>query len=114
MPTFVAAMLRILDETGTPYEEDIIKIITPLGMSGTGYLPSGEGIAPNRIADESAQHEAGYPLDGNARFLHGIAGHAGLFTTIADSSKYLLITSRPAACSTPLPLPRGLDAGRLP
>ena len=35
MPTFVSAMLRILDETGTPYEEDIIKIITPLGMSGT-------------------------------------------------------------------------------
>ena len=35
MPTFVSAMLRILDETGTPYEEDIIKIITPLGLSGT-------------------------------------------------------------------------------
>ncbi len=35
MPTFVSAMLRILDETGTPYGEDIIKIITPLGLSGT-------------------------------------------------------------------------------
>jgi len=35
MPTFVSAMLRILDETSTPYSEDIIKIITPLGLNGT-------------------------------------------------------------------------------
>jgi len=35
MPTFVSAMLRILDENGICYGSDIIKIITPLGLSGT-------------------------------------------------------------------------------
>ena len=35
MPTYVSAMLRILDENGIPYEKDIVKIITPLGLMGT-------------------------------------------------------------------------------
>ena len=35
MPTFVSCMLRILDENGISYENNIIKIITPLGLSGT-------------------------------------------------------------------------------
>jgi len=35
MPTFVSAMLRILDENGISYDSDIIKIITPLGLNGT-------------------------------------------------------------------------------
>lgn len=35
MPDYVAAMLRILDENGISYESDIVKVITPLGVSGT-------------------------------------------------------------------------------
>lgn len=35
MPTFVSAMLRILDENGISYDSDLIKIITPLGLNGT-------------------------------------------------------------------------------
>ncbi len=35
MPTFVSSMLRILDENGIKYDENIIKIITPLGVAGT-------------------------------------------------------------------------------
>ena len=35
MPTFVSAMLRILDENHIPYDNGIIKIITPLGLNGT-------------------------------------------------------------------------------
>lgn len=31
MPSFVSTMLRILDENGISYGEDIIKTITPLG-----------------------------------------------------------------------------------
>lgn len=34
MPTFVSSMLRILDENGIAYGDDIIKIITPLGLLG--------------------------------------------------------------------------------
>lgn len=35
MPTFGAVMVRILDERGIAYGEDILKIITPLGYRGT-------------------------------------------------------------------------------
>lgn len=35
MPTYVSAMLKILDEHRIPYGDDIVKIITPLGMHGT-------------------------------------------------------------------------------
>ena len=35
MPTFISTMLRILDENQIPYEEDIVKTITPLGLEGT-------------------------------------------------------------------------------
>ena len=35
MPTFVSAMLRILDENGIPYDKNIVKTITPLGLNGT-------------------------------------------------------------------------------
>ena len=35
MPTYVSAMLRILDENNISYDSDVIKIITPLGLNGT-------------------------------------------------------------------------------
>ena len=35
MPAFISVMLRILDENNIKYENDIIKIITPLGYEGT-------------------------------------------------------------------------------
>ena len=35
MPTYAGVMLRILDEHGVPYPDDIIKTITPLGFVGT-------------------------------------------------------------------------------
>ena len=35
MPVFASSMLRILDEDSVSYSADIVKIITPLGLSGT-------------------------------------------------------------------------------
>ena len=35
MPTFVSAMLKILDDNKVSYSSDITKIITPLGLNGT-------------------------------------------------------------------------------
>lgn len=34
MPTFISAMLRILNENNISYSNDIIKTITPLGING--------------------------------------------------------------------------------
>ena len=34
MPVFAAAMVRVIREEGVPYPEDIVKIVTPLGING--------------------------------------------------------------------------------
>ena len=44
MPTYVAAMLRILDENGIVYGDDIVKTITPLGLQGTAEYFTELGI----------------------------------------------------------------------
>lgn len=43
MPTYVSAMLRILDENNISYSDDIVKTITPLGLKGTAdyYIKMG-------------------------------------------------------------------------
>lgn len=44
MPTFVATMLRILDEFEISYERDIVKIITPLGYHDTAKYYAELGV----------------------------------------------------------------------
>ena len=45
MPTYAGVMLRILQENHVPYPENIIKIITPLGIPGTAEYFVGMGLA---------------------------------------------------------------------
>ena len=51
MPTYVSSMLRILDECNIPYEDDIVKTITPLGLNGTAeyYLTLGVPLTKTEI-----------------------------------------------------------------
>ena len=44
MPVYVSLMLRILDEHGIPYGDDLVKIITPLGFVGTAKYFIGMGL----------------------------------------------------------------------
>lgn len=44
MPTFVSVMLRILDENGIKYTDDIVRIITPLGYLGTAKYFTSLGV----------------------------------------------------------------------
>lgn len=48
MPTYVSSMLRILDEHGITYGDDIIKIITPLGLDGTAQYFISLGIEKSK------------------------------------------------------------------
>lgn len=69
-----------------PLDEAMKRCVSaPLHMRDTGFLPSGDDIAPSDNADAD---EAGYPQDANARFLHGVAGHAGLFSTLEDMTRF--------------------------
>jgi CubicO group peptidase (beta-lactamase class C family) len=83
-----------------PLDDAVKRYVTiPLAMTGTGYLPSGENIAPTQITYENAQPSGGWPLDGNARFLHGIAGHAGLFTTLSDLTRFVSMLATDGVCN---------------
>ena len=62
----------------------------PLGMRDTAFDPP--AAWRKRIASTEAVNNQG-PLrgvvhDGNARLLHGIAGHAGVFSTASDLSRF--------------------------
>lgn len=51
MPAYGSVMLRILDENNIPYDSSLLKIITPLGHSGTAdyYLKLGIQISREEI-----------------------------------------------------------------
>lgn len=61
MPTYVSVMLRILDENGIKYEDDIVKTITPLGTLGTAELFIEMGL--NKTIDEIVMLMGKYAID---------------------------------------------------
>lgn len=65
-------------------------IFRPLGMADTGFIPDAAmrpRIAPTtRTADGS--HLRGIVHDPTARAMGGVAGHAGLFTSMPDVARY--------------------------
>ncbi len=60
MPTFVGAMLRILDENNIPYGDDIVKVITPLGLMGTAkyYMSLGLDMPMDQLLDTMKRYMA--------------------------------------------------------
>ena len=65
------------------------RVFTPLGMTDTHYRP--DPSLRGRIAPTEVTPPRGYPLRGevhdeNAYALGGVAGHAGLFSTVSDLS----------------------------
>lgn len=64
-------------------------IYQPLGMTETGYLPSDELKARTATTEKiDGQWRRGEVHDPRAALLGGVAGHAGLFSTVHDLAKY--------------------------
>jgi uncharacterized protein YbbC (DUF1343 family)/CubicO group peptidase (beta-lactamase class C family) len=63
----------------------------PLGMHETMFLPPASlrpRIAPTEIDPVTGQPLLGEVHDDTARYMGGVAGHAGVFTTAADLAKF--------------------------
>ncbi len=62
MPTYISAMLRILNENNISYDSDIIKTITPLGIDGTAeyYINT---LCVNKSKEELINLMKNYMLD---------------------------------------------------
>jgi uncharacterized protein YbbC (DUF1343 family)/CubicO group peptidase (beta-lactamase class C family) len=82
------------------------KIFEPLGMSETGYLPD-PALKPRITPTEKLKGEE-FPLRGvvhdeTTRFMGGVAGHAGVFTTAEDLAKFArMILSKGGGLLSPL------------
>ncbi len=66
-------------------------IFEPLGMRDTMFQPPAElreRIAPTEIDPATGQPLRGVVHDETSRFMGGIAGHAGMFTTADDLAKF--------------------------
>ena len=91
------------------------EVCTPLGMTDTGYLPDA-GLAGRTASTEPVAGVAktGVVHDENAEALAGVAGHAGLFGTAADLSRYAAAwAAAGSALATSLGLPGWLRADAL-
>ncbi len=77
--------------SGMPENEYVNQILfSPLGMTKTGYLPSPTlkaRIAPTERL-KSGEILRGVVDDPTARFMGGVAGHAGVFSTADDLGKF--------------------------
>jgi uncharacterized protein YbbC (DUF1343 family) len=76
--------------SGRPFEEFVrTEIFEPLNMADTGFLPDEskfERIAPTTPVNGKMLR--GTVHDPTARYMGGVAGHAGLFSTAEDLAKY--------------------------
>lgn len=81
---------RLSGETLAQFAHD--QIFAPLGMTETEFQPSPalrQRIAPTEIDEDTGQPFRGVVHDPTSRYMGGIAGHAGLFTTADDLGKYI-------------------------
>lgn len=73
---------------GAPLDRLAAKyVFEPLGMGSTFFNPKGEDIASTE-RDAAGVALTGTVHDENARFLLGVAGNAGLFSTVGDVAKF--------------------------
>lgn len=80
MPTYVSAMLRILDENNVKYDKSIIKIITPLGVMGTAeYYINNLGLKMDKNKLISLMKE--YMLDA---YMHTIPAKANVVSVLGE------------------------------
>ncbi len=76
---------------GAPENEYVKKVLfTPLGMKDSGYLPPASlkgRIAPTEIQKDGTLLR-GVVHDPTTRYMGGVAGHAGVFSTADDLAKF--------------------------
>lgn len=80
---------RLSGETLAQYAHD--EVYAPLGMNDTLFQPPAAlkpRIAPTEIDEDTGLPLRGIVHDETSRFMGGIAGHAGLFTTAADLARF--------------------------
>lgn len=78
--------------SGKPLPQFVAQeVFGPLGMTDTGWLPAPRlrsRIAPTEVVKGSSESLRGIVHDPTARYMGGVAGHAGVFSTAWDLAKF--------------------------
>lgn len=77
--------------TGQPFHEFVEeKFYEPLGMTETGFCPSfsKERYAATEYNEVLHDYKCGIVHDENAASMGGVSGHAGLFSTVGDLTRF--------------------------
>jgi CubicO group peptidase (beta-lactamase class C family) len=111
---FIALGEIVAQVAEQPLDQAIRRLVTePLGMIGTGYNPAGP---PDRFAATERRADgtcwAGIVHDENARLMGGVAGHAGLFCTVADLARFAGWWVSAADGPVPAGLRRAAESGQ--
>jgi len=69
------------------------RVFAPLGMTHTGYCPTGDNIAATEVDKETGVAWQGIVHDENARFLRGVSANAGVFSCIDDMIAFATMLS---------------------
>ncbi len=73
------------------------QIFDPLGMTHTGYCPTGDNFAATEIDPITGRMLQGVVHDENARFLGGVSANAGIFSDIRDCVTFAQMLARHGA-----------------
>lgn len=85
-PAFILLGKIVEKRLGLPLDAAFEKYVAqPLGMSATRFCPSGGDI----VNANRTEAERGIVNDYNCRHLGGVCGNAGLFSNIADMTKFV-------------------------
>jgi CubicO group peptidase (beta-lactamase class C family) len=111
---FMALGEIVAQVAGQPLDQAVRRLVTePLGMIGTGYNPAGP---PDRFAATERRADGtcwtGIVHDENARLMGGVAGHAGLFSTVADLTRFAGWWVSAADGPVPAGLRRAAESGQ--
>ncbi len=80
---------RVLEKVGgAPLDQPARQeVFGPLGMASTGYCPADDDVAATE-EDGAGGWWRAVVHDENARFLGGVSGNAGLFSTVGDCARF--------------------------
>lgn len=86
-------MGRVLEAAGEDTLDHLSAkyLYQPMGMRHTGFCPASDNVAATEENHHTCRIVNGLVHDENARFLGGVAGHAGLFSHASDISKYAVL-----------------------
>ena len=94
MPTFSRAMLKILNENAITYDDDIIKVLTPLGYGGVAKFLIDNGVAED--AETLVERMLGYAI---YEYEHTITAKKNVVDTLkklkADGVSLNILTASP-------------------